>query len=39
MRKPLTGEPYAGKPLVRFGGLTEDELADVVAYLLSLKGR
>ena len=26
MRKPSTGEPYAGKPLVRFGGRGEPKL-------------
>jgi hypothetical protein len=26
MRKPLTGEPYAGKPHVRFGGRGDESL-------------
>jgi hypothetical protein len=28
MRKPPTGEPYAGKPPVRFGGRGGDTLPD-----------
>ena len=32
MRKPPTGEPYAGKPHVRFGGRGEETLPDPYCY-------